>query len=145
MPDGLGHPYHNRLAIVTFVFPFPAAAVSAPEIVPVHVRANPAAQASARFLVKAEVNPSGHASLSSAARSVLERVFGNRRQSITLSSPALPGVVLHYNRFREITDDIDDARVYGGTVTLTQCRKVPPPGGQLGVSCHWPGFDERGI
>ncbi|HYR86044.1 MAG TPA: hypothetical protein VE422_18300, partial [Terriglobia bacterium] len=37
-----------------------------------------------------------------------------RGHSITLSSPALPGVILHYNRLREITDDIDDARIYGG-------------------------------
>ncbi|HYR83535.1 MAG TPA: vanadium-dependent haloperoxidase, partial [Terriglobia bacterium] len=58
--------------------------------------------------------PSAHASLSNAARRVLERVFGNRGHSITLSSPALPGVILHYNRLREITDDIDDARIYGG-------------------------------
>jgi hypothetical protein len=58
--------------------------------------------------------PSAHATLSNSARHVLERAFGNRRQSITLSSPGLPGVLLHYNRFREITEDIDDARVYGG-------------------------------
>jgi hypothetical protein len=58
--------------------------------------------------------PSAHASLGGAAREVAERIFGRGGHSITLSSPAVPGVVLHYSRFREITRDIDDARIYGG-------------------------------
>jgi hypothetical protein len=58
--------------------------------------------------------PSGHGSLSNAARYVLERIFGTGRHAITLSNAALPGVNLHYKRFRQITDDIADARVYGG-------------------------------
>jgi hypothetical protein len=58
--------------------------------------------------------PSAHATLSASARTILERVFGGGHQSITLSSPDLAGVVLHYSKFKEITDDIDDARVYGG-------------------------------
>jgi hypothetical protein len=33
---------------------------------------------------------------------------------MSLSSPALPGLGLAYTRFSQITDDIDDARVYGG-------------------------------
>jgi hypothetical protein len=31
-----------------------------------------------------------------------------------LSFPGTPGIVLHYTKLEEITDDIDDARVYGG-------------------------------
>ncbi|MGH9369920.1 MAG: vanadium-dependent haloperoxidase [Vicinamibacterales bacterium] len=58
--------------------------------------------------------PSAHAALSGAAREVLERLFGRRPRAITLSTPAVPGVTLHYTRLKEITDDIDDARVYGG-------------------------------
>jgi len=58
--------------------------------------------------------PSAHATLSNAAREVLERIYGRRPHSITVSSPVLPGVILNYTRFREITEDIDDARVYGG-------------------------------
>jgi hypothetical protein len=58
--------------------------------------------------------PSGHAATSYAAREVLERIFGSRGHSITLSSPAVPGVTLKYARLKDITDDIDDARVYGG-------------------------------
>jgi hypothetical protein len=58
--------------------------------------------------------PSAHASGSYAARQVLKRIYGDGRYSISLSSPALPSVVLRYNRLSEITDDIDDARVFGG-------------------------------
>jgi hypothetical protein len=58
--------------------------------------------------------PSGHATSSYAAREVLERVFGRRGHSIVVSSPALPDVILKYTTLREITSDIDDARVYGG-------------------------------
>ena len=55
-----------------------------------------------------------HASLSGAAREVLERLYGRRHHFIVLSSPMVPGVVLQYEAFEEITRDITDARVYGG-------------------------------
>jgi len=32
----------------------------------------------------------------------------------SLLNPAVPGIVLHYTSFTQITDDISDARVYGG-------------------------------
>jgi hypothetical protein len=57
--------------------------------------------------------PSAHAALSNAGRAILDSLFGRRRHPVTLSSAAL-GLTLHYTRLREITDDIDDARVYGG-------------------------------
>jgi hypothetical protein len=58
---------------------------------------------------------SNHAALSNAGREILERIHGRGRHRVTLSSPAVPGVVLRYNgRLKQITDDIDDARVYGG-------------------------------
>jgi membrane-associated phospholipid phosphatase len=58
--------------------------------------------------------PSAHASLSGAAREVLEQLFAPRGHSVTLSNSAVPGVTLQYRKLKEITDDIDDARVYGG-------------------------------
>jgi len=58
--------------------------------------------------------PSAHATLSNAAREVLEQSYGNVHQLLTLSSPAVPGVTLKYTTLTQITDDIDDARVYGG-------------------------------
>jgi len=55
--------------------------------------------------------PSAHASASYAALTVLERLFGSGHRSLTLSNPAAPGMVLHYVKFKDIADDIDDARV----------------------------------
>ena len=58
--------------------------------------------------------PSGHAGTSGAAREVLERTFGARGHRIVVTQPTMPGVKLEYSTLEEITDDIDDARVYGG-------------------------------
>jgi hypothetical protein len=57
---------------------------------------------------------SAHATLSGAARVVLERIFGVPGHAITLTNPALPGIVLDYTDFAQICADIDDARIYGG-------------------------------
>ena len=58
--------------------------------------------------------PSAHGALSNAGRQMVEKIYGDGPFSITLSTPALPGVTLHYTTLEEITDDISDARVYGG-------------------------------
>jgi hypothetical protein len=58
--------------------------------------------------------PSNHASGSEGAAEILRRIYGAGGHSITLANPAVPGVTFHYSRFNQITDDIDDARVYGG-------------------------------
>ncbi len=58
--------------------------------------------------------PSGHASFGGAARAVLEKMFGADNHRITLRHPAVPEIVLHYTAFKQITDDIDEARVAGG-------------------------------
>jgi hypothetical protein len=58
--------------------------------------------------------PSGHAATSGVAREVLERAFGARGHRIAVTQSAMPGVKLTYSTLEEITDDIDDARVYGG-------------------------------
>jgi hypothetical protein len=58
--------------------------------------------------------PSGHASFGGAARAVLEDEFGHDGHAITLTHPAVPEIVLHYTSFKQITDDIDDGRIYGG-------------------------------
>lgn len=58
--------------------------------------------------------PSAHAAASYGARTVLERMFGCHPLVITLSSPGIPSITLHYTSLEAITDDIDDARVYGG-------------------------------
>jgi PAP2 superfamily len=58
--------------------------------------------------------PSAHATLSNAARTIAEKIFGRGVHDITLSHPGIPDVTLHYTKFSQITRDIDDARVYGG-------------------------------
>lgn len=57
---------------------------------------------------------SAHATLSNAARTVLERAFGKDGHAITLVNASLPAIVLNYSAWDQITDDIDDARIYGG-------------------------------
>ena len=58
--------------------------------------------------------PSNHGTGSAAARTVLERAYGRFRHSITVTHASQPGVVLNYSDLRVITDDVADARVYGG-------------------------------
>ena len=58
--------------------------------------------------------PSAHASGSYAGQRVIERLFGWVTHRLVLSTPALPGVTLTYTDLASITDDIDNARIYGG-------------------------------
>jgi hypothetical protein len=45
---------------------------------------------------------------------VLRRLYGEAGHSIRLTNPAVPNIALQYTSFKQITDDISDARVYGG-------------------------------
>ena len=58
--------------------------------------------------------PSNHGSASNGAAEVMRRLYGEAGHSITVTNPAVPSIVLQYTAFKEITDDISDARVYGG-------------------------------
>jgi hypothetical protein len=58
--------------------------------------------------------PSAHASGSYAGRTIVEKIFDSKGHDITLSHPSIPDVILHYTNLSKITDDIDDARVFGG-------------------------------
>ena len=58
--------------------------------------------------------PSNHGSGTNAAAEVMRRLYGEAGHSITVSNPAVPTIVLQYTSFGQITDDISDARVYGG-------------------------------
>jgi hypothetical protein len=79
---------------------------------------------------------SAHGSSSGAAREVLERVFGPRHHSITLSNPTIADVVLQYGTFRQITSDIDDARVYGGIHFRFDQEAGAKLGRQVGAYVH---------
>jgi hypothetical protein len=74
--------------------------------------------------------PSGHAGFGGAARGVLEYAFGRSGHDITLTNPAVPDIVLHYTSFEQITQDVDDGRVYGGV----HYRFDQDAGGVLGKS-----------
>jgi len=58
--------------------------------------------------------PSNHGSAANAAAEVMRRLYGEGGHAIMLSNPAVPDITLYYTRFGQITDDISDARVYGG-------------------------------
>jgi hypothetical protein len=58
--------------------------------------------------------PSNHGSAGNSAAEVLKRVYGEGGHAMTMELAAVPGVVLHYTRFKEITEDISDARIFGG-------------------------------
>ncbi|MGC1450880.1 MAG: vanadium-dependent haloperoxidase [Candidatus Sulfotelmatobacter sp.] len=58
--------------------------------------------------------PSNHGSAGNGAAEVLRRLYGEDGHSIRLTSPAVPNITLQYTSFKQITDDISDARVYGG-------------------------------
>ena len=58
--------------------------------------------------------PSNHGSASNGAAEILKRIYGEGGHFITLSNPTVPDIVLQYTTFKQITDDISDARVYGG-------------------------------
>jgi hypothetical protein len=58
--------------------------------------------------------PSNHGSASNGAAETLRRIYGEAGHSITISNPVVPDIVLQYTSFKQITDDISDARVYGG-------------------------------
>ena len=65
--------------------------------------------------------PSNHASGTNGGLEVMRRLFGAAGHDITISNSvaalgSLPATVItkHYTKFKDIADDVDDARVYGG-------------------------------
>jgi hypothetical protein len=72
--------------------------------------------------------PSNHASGTGGGAEMLSRIYGAGRHHITLTNAAIPDVTLRYTRFKQITDDVDDARVYGGI----HFRFEQDAGGRLG-------------
>jgi hypothetical protein len=58
--------------------------------------------------------PSNHGSASNGAAEILRRIYGEDGHFITLVNPTVSNIKLQYTMFKQITDDISDARVYGG-------------------------------
>ena len=57
---------------------------------------------------------SNHASLSNGAAEVIRRLYGAGGHSITITNPSFPRSSTSTSELKQITADIDDARVYGG-------------------------------
>jgi hypothetical protein len=58
--------------------------------------------------------PSNHGAGSNSAAEILRRIYGAGGHAITIANPGVPGLTFSYTRFDQITNDISDARVYGG-------------------------------
>ena len=60
-------------------------------------------------------------------------------EGITLVSPFVKDVVRHYTSFEQITDDIDDARIYGGVHYRFDQEEAARQGRKVGryVLRHW--------
>jgi len=58
--------------------------------------------------------PSNHGSAANSAAEILRRIYGEGGHFMRLSNPTVPDIILQYTTFKQITDDISDARVYGG-------------------------------
>ncbi|GAA3730130.1 vanadium-dependent haloperoxidase [Plantactinospora mayteni] len=64
--------------------------------------------------------PSGHNTYSGAAEQVLTTLIGPRsRRPFTITSPSQPGATRSYDRWRPLTDENLDARVWSGIHTRT--------------------------
>jgi hypothetical protein len=74
--------------------------------------------------------PSAHGTLSNAARTVLDRLYGDRH-AVTISNLAL-GISLNYHSLREIAEDISDARIYGGIHYRFDQEEAAEQGRELG-------------
>ena len=66
-------------------------------------------------------------------------MFGAGGHAITLASPLVPDVVLSYTTWKQITDDVDDARIYGGVHYRFDQEEAARQGRRVGryVLRHW--------
>ena len=80
--------------------------------------------------------PSNHGSAANAAAEVLRRVYGEAGHVMTLTNAAVPTIVLQYTSFREICDDISDARVYGGIHFRTDQEAGADLGRAIGAAIY---------
>ena len=80
--------------------------------------------------------PSNHGSAGNGAAEVLRRLYGEAGHSITLTNPAVPHIVLQYTSFKQITDDISDARVYGGIHFRTDQEAGADLGRAIGTAVY---------
>ena len=58
--------------------------------------------------------PSAHATFSGAAEAVLRGFFGHDEVDVSVTAPGPFGVTRSYHKFSELTEEVDNARVWGG-------------------------------
>ena len=58
--------------------------------------------------------PSAHAIFSGAAEAVLRGFFGSDVINVSVTAPGSFGVTRTYHKFSELTEEVDNARVWGG-------------------------------
>jgi hypothetical protein len=80
--------------------------------------------------------PSNHGSAGNAAAEVLRRVYGEAGHSMTLTNSLVPTIILQYSSFKQITDDISDARVYGGIHFRTDQEAGADLGRAIGTAVY---------
>jgi hypothetical protein len=80
--------------------------------------------------------PSNHGSAANAAAEVLRRLYGEAGHVMTLTNPAVPDITLQYTSFKQITDDISDARVYGGIHFRTDQEAGADLGRAIGTAVY---------
>lgn len=80
--------------------------------------------------------PSNHGSAANAAAEVLRRIYGEAGHSMTLTNALVPTIVLQYTSFRQICDDISDARIYGGIHFRTDQEAGADLGRAVGMAVY---------
>lgn len=80
--------------------------------------------------------PSNHGSAANAAAEILRRIYGEAGHAMMLTNAAVPTIVLQYTSFREICDDISDARVYGGIHFRTDQEAGADLGRAIGAAVY---------
>ena len=80
--------------------------------------------------------PSNHGSAVNAGSEVLRHIYGEAGHAITLTNPATPTIILEYDSFKEICDDVSDARVYGGIHFRTDQEAGADLGRDIGTAVY---------
>ena len=75
--------------------------------------------------------PSGHATVSRSAKSVLAAYFGDETEFST-TTEIMPGVTRSYGSFTQAVDEAFHARIYGGIHFRSACRDGQGMGAQVG-------------
>jgi hypothetical protein len=75
--------------------------------------------------------PSGHATVSRSAKSVLAAYFGDET-AFSTTTEIMPGVTRSYTSFSQAVDEAFNARIYGGIHFRTACRDGQATGAQVG-------------